>query len=65
MVAYASRTLQAAERKYTVTEKETLAVVWPTGLFRSYLYEHHFKVYTDHKALEFLHNVKHLEGRLG
>ena len=48
-----------------VTEKEALAVVWATGLFKSYIYGHHFKVFTDHKALEFMDNIKNLEGRLG
>ena len=65
VISYASRTLQPPERKYTVTEKEALAVVWSTGLFRPYIYGHHFRVHTDHKALEFMDSIKNLEGRLG
>ncbi len=45
-VAYASRTLNQAERNYGITELETLAVVW------AYLYGNRVKVYTDHSAVK-------------
>ena len=31
---------------------EALAVVWATKYFRTYLYSHHCKVFTDHQALK-------------
>ena len=63
-VAYASRTLQAHEKNYGVTELEALALVWSVKHFRHYLYGHHCDVYTDHEALKSLLNTPHPSGKL-
>jgi hypothetical protein len=50
-VAYASRTLNNAERNYSQTEREGLAVVYGVKKFHQYLLGLRFQIYTDHKPL--------------
>ena len=52
-VAYASRALSPAEKRYAITELETFAVVWAVKHFHLhfYLYGHDILVYTDHSAV--------------
>lgn len=63
-IGFFSRTLAAAERNYSVSEKECLAVVWAVQTLRPYLYGEHFLVHTDHSSLRWLLNVTDQSGRL-
>ena len=51
-VVYASRSLTPAERNYSITELETLAVVWALTRFHSYIYGQSITVVTDHAAVK-------------
>ena len=51
-IAYASRSLSPAEKNYSITELETLAVVWAFSHYRAYVYGHKVLVYTDHSAVK-------------
>ena len=50
-IAYASRVLSNAEKHYSITELETLAVVWAIQHFHAYLYGHNVTIFTDHSAV--------------
>ena len=51
-VAYASRSISGAEKRYAITELEILAVVWAVSHFHAYLYVNDVTVYTDHSAVQ-------------
>lgn len=50
-ISYASRTLSDEEIRYSVTEKEMLAVHWAVKHFRPYLFGKKFILVSDHKPL--------------
>ena len=62
-IAYASRSLSPPEKNYSVTELETLAVVWAMSNFHYYLYGHRVKVYTDHTAVRAVLDAPNLTGK--
>ncbi|GFT15534.1 retrovirus-related Pol polyprotein from transposon opus [Trichonephila clavipes] len=63
-IAFASRTLNKAERNYTVTERECLAVIWALNKLKTYFGPLPGKVITDHAALIKLTNGKNLSSRM-
>lgn len=64
-VAYCSRSLSSAERNYSATEREALAVVFVVEHFRPYLEGgEQFKIITDHASLKWFLNLKNPSGRL-
>ncbi|KAM9959529.1 hypothetical protein ACTFIR_000607 [Dictyostelium discoideum] len=53
-VCYYSRTLNEAEKKYSVTEKECLAVVECVKYFKSYINGRKVTIITDHQPLKYI-----------
>ena len=64
VIAYGSRALSKAERRYCVTRRELLAVVVFTQQYRPYLMGRKFLLRTDHGSLMWLRNFKEPEGQL-
>ncbi|GFS66858.1 retrovirus-related Pol polyprotein from transposon 17.6 [Trichonephila clavipes] len=61
---YASGLLTPAERNYSTTEREALAVVWALKKFRGYIEGTEITVAFDHQPLKWLLNLKSPIGRL-
>ncbi|RVW39355.1 Retrovirus-related Pol polyprotein from transposon 17.6 [Vitis vinifera] len=64
VIYYASKTLNEAQKNYTTTEKELLAVVFALDKFRAYLVGAPIVIFTDHSALKYLVNKKDSKARL-
>jgi hypothetical protein len=62
-ISFMSRTLTATERNYATYDKEMLAILEATRLWRPYLAYEHFLVYTDHAPLTRLFKQKELAPR--
>ncbi|KAL6321150.1 hypothetical protein AAG906_012922 [Vitis piasezkii] len=64
VIYYASKTLNKAQRNYTTTEKELLAIVFALNKFRAYLVGSFIIVFTDHSALKYLLTKQDAKARL-
>ncbi len=65
VIAYASKALTDAQRKFHPMEGECYALIWGILHFRQYLHRTHFTLRTDHKPLEWLATVFDAHGRRG
>jgi len=57
-VAFASRSFNKVERRYSTIERELAAILWGIKYFRPYLFGRSFKVVTDRKPLKWIMKVK-------
>ncbi|XP_071503098.1 uncharacterized protein [Diadema antillarum] len=63
-VAYASRKLLPREQRYSVMERECLAIIWATQKFEAYLFGKHFELETDHQPLKCIARSKVANARI-
>ena len=64
VVYYASKTLYEAQRNYTTTGKELLAMVYALDKFCAYLVGSDIIIFTDHSALKYMLTKLNAKARL-
>ncbi len=64
VIAFASRVLTPAEKNYSVTHLEILAVAWALKHFRDIIMGYKITVYTDHSPITEIFKGRNLSGRL-
>lgn len=63
-ICYASRTLSDTALNYSTIENELLALIWVTKYFRLYIFDHKFKIFMDHKPLNWLLSLNETNSKL-
>ncbi len=63
-IPYASRLCTSAEKNYSITERETPAVIYCLHRFKDMSLGYPIRVWTDHTAIQHLFKHKNLRGRL-
>jgi hypothetical protein len=65
VVAYASKSLTEAQRKFHPMEGECYTLIWGVMHLKQYLHMNHFVLRIDHKPFEWLVTVSNAHGRRG
>ena len=63
-ISYASRILSSAETRYSVIERELLAIVWSLGHYSHIIFGQEVKIQTDHQPLRYLESLTEKNARL-
>ncbi len=64
VIAFASRALTPAEKNYSVTHLEILAVVWALQHFRDIIMGYKIALFIDHSPITEIFKGRNLKGRL-
>ena len=64
VISFTSRKMSFVEKNYTTTEREGMEMVYALQMFRHYLLEGHFKMFTNHSSLKYLVNKLVLGGEI-
>ena len=63
VVAYGSRQLKNHEQNYPTHDMELAAIVFALKIWRHYLYDEQFEVFSDHKSLKYIFTQRDLNMR--
>ena len=63
VAAYGSCQLKNHEQNYPTHDMELAAIVFALNIWRYYLYDKHFEVYSDHKSLRYIFKQRDLDMR--
>ena len=63
VIVYASRQLKKYEENYPTHDLELSVVVFSLRIWRHYLYDAPYKIFTDHKSLQYIFTQKELNLR--